>query len=406
MANRVTAKELDDVLNRLYAWSRERRYVGFNKHDALTSPILNTVLGWSKWTRIVAIQGVMRFPINIRPVLCVRKVPNPKGLALFAMGLLDRYRATGASDHLDEARKILGQLLDLRSKGPWAGNCWGYQYPWQDPGFFAPAGTPNAVVTCFVCEAFLEAYRLTGDGRYLDIVQSASSFLVNNLTVLKDTRDELCLSYMPLPMSMRVMDVSILVASVLLQTAALAKETTHLEPGKKLLNYILQQQTSYGAWFYTDPPSDSPIGHDNYHTGFILDALWRIMKTTGDQSLSSAYRSGLDFYAEKLFNGDGSPRWMSDRDYPHDVHGAAQGILTFSRHSLEYPGLADRIARWTLDNLYHHSGRFSYQQGRYWKRRFTLMRWCNGWMARALSTLQLSRQTATGARHTDQQPST
>ena len=389
MANCVTTGELEQVLTRLYAWSRVRDYVGYNKHDALTSPLLTATLGWSKWSRLVAIQGVMRFPLNIRPLLGVRKVPNPKGLALFAMGLLDRYRATGRRQHLDEARTIVDRLLNLRSTGNWAGNCWGYQYPWQDLGFFAPSGTPNAVVTCFVCETLLDVYRITNEPRYFDAVQSAAAFLTNNLTTLKDTEDELCVSYMPLPMTMRVMDVSILIASVLLQVVVLGGNDSYRHPAQKLLNYVMKQQTGYGAWHYTDPPEDSPIRHDNYHTGFILDAIWQIMRATGDQSLQPAYRHGLEYYAKNLVNEDGSPRWMSDDDFTHDVYGADRGILTFSRHTNEYPGLANRIAQWALHNLYHPSGRFFYQQGRYFKRRFTLMRWCNGWMARSLAHLHL-----------------
>ncbi|MGH7463146.1 MAG: antibiotic ABC transporter permease, partial [Longimicrobiales bacterium] len=137
----------------------------------------------------------------------------------------------------------------------------------------------------------------------------------------------------------------------------------------------------------TDPPADSHIRHDNYHTGFILDALHRYMAASGDRSHLGRYETGLRFYAEKLFNGDGSPRWMSDADYPHDIHGAAQGILTFSRHMAEWPGLALRIADWSLANMYDPEGRFYYQDRRWGRKKFTLLRWCNGWMALALSAL-------------------
>ena len=109
------------------------------------------------------------------------------------------------------------------------------------------------------------------------------------------------------------------------------------------------------------------------------------MSATGDSSWEPCYRLGLRFYAERLFNPDGAPRWMSDRDYPHDIHGAAQGILTFCRHVTEYPGLADRVARWAIRWMYSSEGRFYYQQTRFGTRTFTLLRWCNAWMFRALS---------------------
>lgn len=386
----ITTDEIERALDGTYEWSRSRDYRGHNKHDALNSPVLKAVLGWSKWTRIFAIQGVMRFPINMRPVLLVPRTYNPKGIALFTMGLIDRYRATGEPRHLEEAEGLLGRLLTLRSPGSWSGACWGYAYPWQDLGFFAPSHTPNAVVTCFVGEAFLEAYRETGNASYLATVKSAVAFLLKDLTILKETKDELCLAYMPLPMAMRVMDVSILIGTLLAQYDALSGEQDHRQTAQRLLNYVIRQQTDYGAWYYTDPAEASPIRHDNYHTGFILDALWRYMQVSNDWGWKDTYWRGIEFYAKHLFNSDGSPRWMSDRDYPHDIHGAAQGIITFSRHRKEYPAKAESIARWALSTMYHDTGRFYYQEERFYKKRFTLMRWCNAWMARALARLLVS----------------
>jgi hypothetical protein len=391
MGNQRVSRELVDlVLTQVFTWSRRQGYRGYNKHDGLNSPILRFLLGWGKWPRMIAIQGVMRFPVNIRPILGTAKTYNPKGLALFTQALLDRYRSTGNEEHLKEAEHLLELLLRLHSPGDWSGICWGYHYPWRDPGFFAPTNTPNAVVTCFVCEAFLDAYRITGKSRYLETISNAIGFFLNDLTLLKDEPEELCLGYMPLPMNMRVMDVSILIGAVISQWGTLASDDRHEATAKRLINYVVMQQTDEGAWFYTDPPGDSHIRHDNYHTGFILDALWRYMHATDDFRWQDNYDRGLRFYAERLFNADGSPRWMSDQDYPHDIHGSAQGILTFSRHPKEYPLLADKIAKWALDNMYHPDGRFYYQQQYYFTKRFTLLRWCNGWMARGLSALAAS----------------
>ncbi len=385
----ITTERVDTVLEEVYAWSRSQGYRGHNKHDGLNSPILKALLGWSKWPRMVAIQGVMRFPLNLRPWLLTPKVYNPKGLALFTMGLLDRYKASNNPEHLKEAESLLSLLLEIRSPGNWAGNCWGYHYPWQDPGFYAPTNTPNAVVSAFVCEAFLEAYRITQKQEYLDTVASTIQFFTHNLTVLKDEPDELCLGYMPVPMTMRVMDVSILIGTVMAQHATLSGNSTHSAKAERLVRYVINQQTDYHAWWYTDPSTDSHITHDNYHTGFILDALQRYMDATGDYQWQSHYDNGLKFYADRLFNNDGSPRWMHDKDYPHDIHGAAQGILTFSRHMDSYGELTNKIVNWSLENMYE-DGRFYYQKTESYTKKFTLLRWCNGWMARGLSSYLLN----------------
>lgn len=385
----VTIPELTSVLDSVLAWSRAQGYRGHDKHDGLNSPLLRAMLGRGRWPRLVAIQGVMRLPFNVRPLLGIPRIHNPKGLSLFVRALVNVHVARGDSEPLAEAERLLCLLNELRSPGNWGGACWGYHYDWQDAGFFAPSGTPNAVVTSFVCEAFLEVYRLTARREYLDAVASAAGFFLRDLRVLKDTDEELCLGYMPVPMTMRVMDVSALIASVLAQHAALSGDHRHAGDAKRLMTYVARRQTDYGAWWYTDPPGDSHIRHDNYHTGFILDALQRYMTASGDRSFQDRYDAGLRFYAEKLFNADGSPRWMSDRDYPHDIHGAAQGILTFSRHDAEWPGLAKAIAGWSLARMYDPEGRFYYQERRWGRKAFTLLRWCNAWMALGLSALAL-----------------
>ena len=382
---------INEVCEALLAFARTEQYRGYNKHDGLNSPLLRALLGWGKWPRIVAVQAIMRAPVNLRPALLVPKTFNPKGLALFAQAWMDRYQASGEAHWLVEARSVLALLLERRVRG----RAWGYPYPWQDPGFFAPTDTPNAVVSAFVCEAFLDAFELTGDQHYLDVVGEALAFFNEELTVLKDEPEELCLAYMPMPMRMRVMDVSILIGAMLARYIALAgrSDATLASRARRLVCYVVRRQTSEGAWFYTDPPGDSHIRHDNYHTGFILDALHRYMRASGDREFESNYRDGLAFYAANHFSAHGAPRWMSDTEYPYDIHGAAQGIITFSRHRERYPQLADRITHWTLSNMYDGAGRFYYQRTRWYTQRFPLLRWCNAWMARALAVYQRARMS-------------
>lgn len=375
------------VLDQTFAWSRQQDYLEHTKHDALNSPLVWAVCGQNRITRILATQMVMRSPFDIRGLVGVPRSENPKGLALFVMALLDAFQWSGEEHYRLEAERLLERLLALRSPGNWSGSCWGYQYPWQDLGFFAPKATPNAVVTAFVCEAFLQAFRVTGERAMLAPVEEASRFFLHDLTVLKDEAEEMCLAYMPLAMNMRVMDVSILVASVLAQLAEIHDSRDLRRAAVRLTNYVVGRQTPEGAWYYTDPPQDSPVKIDNYHTGFILDALDRVMAALVCETWREQHVLGTDFYATHLFNPDGSPRWMSDRDYPHDIHGAAQGILTFSAgRSPRHSAIAPAIIDWALSRMYHPQGRFYYQETRFYRKKFTFLRWCNAWMCRALSS--------------------
>ena len=113
----------------------------------------------------------------------------------------------------------------------------------------------------------------------------------------------------------------------------------------------------------------------------------------GSDRFRPALERGLDFYRNDFFLKNGAPKWTSDRVLPHDVHGSSQGILTFSLAG--DPAMALRIARWALDHFYKGHGEFSYQIGRFVKKRFSLLHWCDGWMSRGLAAL-IASQTQGG----------
>ena len=79
MAPGIDVQTLNGVLDSVYAYSRRQLWRGWNKHDGLNSPLLSGTLGkLGRWPRMVAIQGIMRFPVNLRPWLLTPKVYNPQ----------------------------------------------------------------------------------------------------------------------------------------------------------------------------------------------------------------------------------------------------------------------------------------------------------------------------------------
>jgi len=386
-----------DACKSAIRYARQFDFAGYNKHDALNSPLLSRLTFGNRFLRLAMTQAVMRAPINLRSMLGVPRTKNPKGLALFAMSALDLFRVTGDEEWHDLAIELL-DCLRKHACHDFPGLSWGYPYSWQDVGFFAPRDFPNRVVTCFVAQAFLSAWDLLGRDEDIHVAEQACDFLLESPKRLFESDDMLCLSYVPDErVTWVVMDVSALVSAVIARTAAATDRAEHLGDARRLMQYVVDKQTDYAAWYYSEPPGDSHITHDNYHTGFILDAILDYSQATGDNRFMSAYDTGLQFYEDRLFEPNGAPKWMDDKSYPYDIHGAAQGILTFSRAAERHPArleTAFRISDWTLAHLYDARGFFYYQQRRFYTKRFNLLRWCNGWMARGLASFAVASHRA------------
>lgn len=383
-----------ETLEQSLGYARAQDYAGYNKHDGLNSRALDAALGFGRWPRILAIQLVMRSPWNLRPLLGVRKTRNAKGQALFVQAWLDLYAVESRGQQLAEAEALLDWLLEHPSEGC-RGLSWGYPYPWQDPGFFAPAHSPNRVVTSWIGLAMVEAVRRTGEDRFLGALPRIADFLLGEPRVICDDAEQLCFTYVPDPaVSVAVIDVPALAGAFLSEAGDLLDRSDLLADARRLLNWVADKQTEYGAWFYTHPREDSHITHDNYHTAIILDCFDRYRHATGDERFDGVYRDGLCFYRDHHFTDDGAPRWMHDgtsaTDLPFDIHGSGSAILCFARAARRDPAywpLALRTLDWTLKHMYDPGGFFYYQKNRFMTKRFCLLRWCNGWMNWALASV-------------------
>jgi hypothetical protein len=391
------------VLERVLQTARADDFAGWSKHDALNARWLEELAGRTRVTRLAATQLVMRAPFNLRPVVGVRKARNAKGLSLFSRALLARHRMTGSERDADEARRLLDWLLAnpspfLATAGTadgLPGLAWGYPYPWQDVGFFAPRNFPNRVVTSFVGQALLDAYETLADARYLDATSEVVRFLLDAPKTLYEDDEHRCVSYVPdAAVTWIVMDVSALVGALATRLGALTGDTDLVREGGRLVRYVVSKQTDEGAWFYAEPPSASHITHDNYHTGFILDAVLQYGRDAQSDEFEKAYTTGLDFYQRMLFEADGAARFMSDRRYPFDIHGCAQGVITFAlqqKYQGEGCAFSRKVLDWTLANMWDpKTGWFYYQMRRAfgstpYRTKVRELRWCQGWMAWALA---------------------
>src|SRR5579884_3920882 len=133
------------ALERLDLWIEAEGFKGWDPHDGLNSPCLHWARRW-RLPGIAILQLLRRSPVNLRPLLGIRKGYNPKAMGLFLATYAQKYEVTRLQKHLELTRFFFNWLVQNAAQG-YAGPCWGYNFDWPNRAFLAPAGTPTIVNT-------------------------------------------------------------------------------------------------------------------------------------------------------------------------------------------------------------------------------------------------------------------
>ncbi len=391
----TTSGDAEQLLGRcqqVLAYASDREYTGWDYADGLSSAPLQRLPIESKLLNLAVQETVKRAPVNLRPLFRVEQRQSYKGSALFAMANLDVFELSGDAEYATEARSLIDWLLE-------ADNDWcdhfcggGHRHPLQTLSSDRPTvpGESSGVVsTAYAVQALLQAAETLDEPEYATVARSAGEFVLEDLCYTEcetgarinytATNGEPAETSPPYTLNANAIG-----ARLLLELAASFDDTEYREAATSIFDYVATKQTATGGWMYTDPPTASHLSMDSFHNGFIIESLLRYRELTGSDRYDATIDRALSFYRGTLFEDDGAPNWDESSTYPRDIHAAAQGIIVFTEAGdLDF---ARRIIDWTIDALYAGDGQFYYQQRRFYTKQFTLMRWCQAWMAYALST--------------------
>ena len=384
----------------LLGFCRRESWRGYDPYDGLSSP-LSRILPEGKFFRTALTQLVKRSALNLRPLLGIRKDFNSKGVALAGRAITmlaarDNVAlpealsmgGDGGDELRGDFRLLFGTLLSLKSPGfdRW---CWGYNFDWQSRAFFAPRLTPNVVCTVFAAQAMLDWHEATGSSQALEIAESSCRFLLEEINRTSDG-ESFCFSYTPIDRSV-VHNVNMLAAELLARLYSKTGEAQICQAARSAISYTLKRQRPDGSWPYGEGAHQQWI--DSFHTGFILVSLKRAAADLGCAEWHDALSRGYDFYRDRFFLADATPRYYHDSLYPIDVHSAAQAVITFSEMTdlmSNAKVLAGRAVEWAIRNLQDPAGYFYFQRNRLLTIKIPYMRWGQAWMLYALS-LYLTR---------------
>jgi len=377
-------QKITDTIDRLEKWVEEHEYKGYEPFDGLSSflrPLtFNTLYG----ERILQ-QVVRQSPINLRPLFGVKPQESTKGVGYMAWGYLARFRETKQQVYKEKAIQCL-DWLDRNKSSRYKFHSWGNHFDFTSRSGRLPKLEPIIVWTSLIGHAYLDAYQMFKEERFVEIAKSITGWILD--LPRERTENGTCLSYVAFKQN-SVHNSNMLGAGFLARASKITGNSEALAVAREAMIYSCTRQLPDGSWYY----GEEPMHHwfDNFHTGYNLDSLKRYNDAVGDGAFTEHLKRGFTFFKENFFEKSGCPKYYHNRAYPIDIQCASQAIDTLVMFSKEDPDsfkLAEKVALWTIDNMQARDGHFYYRiyPGGI-KAKTPMLHWGQATMYKALSHL-------------------
>lgn len=311
-------------------------------------------------------------------------------------GYTKMYALTQGENFRRRAEFCFDWLIENRSAG-YEHYAWGNSFSFSTRGGTIPAYTPTIVWSSLIGLAFLEAFEVLGNPKYLEVAISTGEWV--KTLPREQTEKGTCLSYVAFKQS-SIHNSNMLGAALLARVASHTRDQQARDLAREAMIYSCTRQNADGAWFYGEAPMYRWI--DNFHTGYNLDCLKRYIDSTADREFEPVLRLGFEYFKNHFFESDGLPRYYHDKTGPVDIQCAAQAIDTlafFSDTDQKSLELAIKVAEWTINHMQSPDGHFYYRDLGWKTIKTPMFHWGQGTMFKALAHLlsKLEKQSLESA---------
>jgi hypothetical protein len=189
-------------------------------------------------------------------------------------------------------------------------SCWGYPFNWETLRGTIRSGTPLITTVPYVYEAFEEVYRIDGDPKWRQIMESIGRHAFLDYKDFETSPNASACSYTPFPeQSVGVVNACAYRAFLLTSAAQEFSEEKYRTVAERNLNFVLEAQNPDGSWYYANDGKRDFVDH--FHTCFVLKALAKIEARTGNPDCTKAIERGVAYYTANLFDEGGVPKPFS-----------------------------------------------------------------------------------------------
>jgi len=377
----ISQSKIKEIVLSLFHYIKNENYEGYDPYDLLNSPIFRLpILRSNKKLRFYSQQIFRRIPINLRPLLGIKKELNPvtAGLCIQAFAYLLKAMPEKKDTWLNEIDYLLNKLIEVRSKG-YSGYCWGYNFDWEARYATIPKYCPTIVATGIITNGLYELCKVTNNNRVEEIILSSVNFVLNDLNRTYEG-DTYCLSYSPYDYQ-KVYNATMKGARLLTQAYTISKEEKLIKEAEKIVQFVINNQNEDGSWFYSK--GDARKWVDNFHTAYVLDCLKFYCEITSNKKAEESLNKGTNYYFNNLFTVEGIPKYYSNKFYPIDSTELAQSIMT----SINFKNLniANKIVKFTINQFKTKDNRFYYRKNKIIVNKNIYIRWTAAYFFNALS---------------------
>jgi hypothetical protein len=261
--------------------------------------------------------------------------------------------------------------------------------------FFYSRRQPNTIATAFAGHALLDAHLALGDESLLERARGVGWFFLRRVPQT-ETGEGAYFGYLPGDHT-PIHNSNLLAASLLARLSAASSTDADRfgSAADAAVRYSTLRQRPDGSWPYGETPALGWV--DNFHTGYVLDALRRCADAgIASEEADAAWRRGLELYRRAFFLADGTPKYYANRLFPIDAQSVAQGIQTLSLAAPHDPSCGRQawaVFGFARRRMLRADGLPIFQRRRLWANRMPHFRWVVAPMLLALThLLEVGRQ--------------
>jgi hypothetical protein len=368
-------------------------FCGYDPYDALASPLVGALPGRWHLARRLAIQGVKRSPIALRPLLGISPGVSATTIGYWLVASARLHRAGILRPAVASVvRRVAGFLRSLAVLDTDQQLAWGSHVDVATRFGFTPSSLPNVVVTATAAHG-LAAVTTAGLASESVALHRVARFITSSLSRRTSANDP-WFAYTPEHGTM-VHNGSMLAAATLIRVGEVTGEEELIQQAVMAVRTTTRYQRSNGSWPYAEGPSGQ--WEDSFHTGFILEALLAAWRYERAEWLAMALDVGGKRYSSCFFGPAGEPWYYSAKHYPIDAMAAAEGleVLPLLAPSATRAGTtATRLGQWCRRRMVRDDGAIAYQVHPLWTDWRQFPRWTAAPMASALSGMAAGPEQA------------